>query len=829
VQVQEVRLGQVLEGNKQYQVPLYQRPYSWTKQQHERLWGDIVELAEARKLHPKATHFTGSLVLAVGDVGPGSSNFLVVDGQQRLTTLTVLLCALRDHLREVEPDSPEVHDQLHELYLINKFKPGDSRLKLLPTQADRDAYRSMIDGQLDKAAESSLLSTYRFFRSKIRASDDPDDAQDMAQIQSAVLDGLVFVSITAGSEDNVYRIFESLNNTGLRLTQGDLLRNYIFMRLGTEGENLYDSTWLPMQDRLSARDLEALFWIDLTWINSEAKQGDIYALQQQRLEGLTALQIAAEVARYNQLSQLLATMRDPENSEKERDPSVRRALARLKEYGMPSTDPLVLRLLELRRSGAVTTGAVIDALAILESFLVRRLLVNAPHNALSRMMLRASDELDEKDLARSLRRYLSIGRKRYATDSQIVTALTQEAFYFAGKPQQRRTVLAWLEHELAGQEPANLQKSTIEHVMPQSLSEAWRTTLADDLGPFESVEELHETLVHSLANLTLSGYNPQLSNRPFAEKRPMLAESNIALNKRIAESESWNRSAIMKRGADLADLVAKTWVPPLDSDDDDLPGLAWGPVTDVVAAIPAGKWVSYGDAATVIGSTASALESFLSGNKVPYAWRVLRASGAVGSHKFSDPDDSGRTAAELLQADGLSLDQHGHAGQDHRLRAPDVASLLEVDLVSDLDADTPSEAPNADFFNQLRDRQPAGVADGVISVVDDWQRLGGSVLLGTNQDATAHLILPTAAGEELVAPFVISTAGRFEVAVEQLAEREEFASAEKRAGLLGRLASSDATSIGSAEDGSLVVSTDVLAIEDVRAAILDVLRLSAPA
>lgn len=822
MQVQEVRLGQVLEGNKQYQVPLYQRPYSWAKQQHERLWTDIVELAAARKSNPKATHFTGSLVLAIGDVGPGSSNFLVVDGQQRLTTLTVLLSALRDHLRSAAPDTSTVYEQLHELYLINKFKPGDARLKLLPTQADRDAYRSMIDMQLDKAAESSLLNTYRFFRSKIRTSDNSDDNSEVEGIQAAVLDGLVFVSITAGAEDNVYRIFESLNNTGLRLTQGDLLRNYIFMRLGTDGENLYDSTWLPMQERLSARDLEALFWIDMTWTNSEAKQGDIYALQQQRMEKLTPLQIASEVARYNQLSLLLATMRDPENPEKERDPSIRRALARIREYGMSSTDPLVLRLLELRRAGKVTPSALIDSLAVLESFLVRRLLVNAPHNALSRIMLRASDELDEKDLARSLRRYLSIGRKRFANDAQILTALTQEAFYFSGKPQQRRAVLAWIEHELAGHEPADLQRSTIEHVMPQTLSSSWRQTLETDLGDFESIEELHETLVHTLANLTLSGYNPQLSNKPFSEKRAMFAESNIALNKRIAENELWTRSTILKRGSDLAELVANTWIPPIDSNESEEPGLTLGPVTDTILAIPTGRWVSYGDAATVLGSTSSALEKFLSANKVPHAWRVLRASGAIGAHKFLDPAGSGSAPSSLLRAETIRLDHLGHADQNQRLRAQELASLLEIELVSDIDAGAPNAAP-AEFYAQFRDRQPAAVLDGVTKVIDEWQQHGGSVLFGTGQHATAHLVLPSLSGEELVAPFVISTHGRLEVNIDHLPESAHVKDQDTRSTLLTSLSDLAGVDAPLSKEKISILPTDLLVLDGARSLILLIL------
>src|SRR5690554_3374976 len=223
--VQETALRTILDGTKQYRVPLYQRPYSWEKSQVQRLWDDIERLAMERSTSTAAGHFMGSLVLSVGRTGPAGTEFLVVDGQQRLTTLTILLCALRDYVEKNEPDGQRRRTMLHESYLVNRFSEGDGHLKVLPTQADRDAYRAVLDGRTPEDTKSNIAIAYKFFSQKLRESDDPEDPHDVSRIEEAILEGLIFVSITARGDDNVYRIFESLNNTGKPLTLGDLIRN----------------------------------------------------------------------------------------------------------------------------------------------------------------------------------------------------------------------------------------------------------------------------------------------------------------------------------------------------------------------------------------------------------------------------------------------------------------------------------------------------------------------------------------------------------------------------------------------------------------------------
>lgn len=825
--VQEIRLQQVLEGAKQYRVPLYQRTYSWSPKQLGRLWSDIVDLSDAREQDPRASHFTGSLVLSAGGVGPGGSEFLVVDGQQRLTTLSVLIAAIRDHIAKTEPEAPHKVARLHETYLSDRFKSGDDRLKLLPTQADRTAFRAIVDNAVLDGMHSGVIDAYRFFRTRLVEADDPDDPHDIDRIASAVLDGLVFVAITAGHDDNVYRIFESLNNTGMKLTQGDLLRNYIFMRLGSRGEDVYTAVWLPMQTLLSSADLEALFWMDITWSTPEGKQGDIYALQEARLSRLSDEQVEAEVRRYARLAELLAQIREPARCP---EPALRERLTRLNEWGSVAADPLVLYVLSLHDSGLANTDSAVQALAILESYFVRRLLVNAPTSALSRILLRAPGEIESSDVSTSLHRYLSTGRKFYATDRQIADAVISKPFYFSGRPTQRKTLLAWLERTQAGKEPASLSSATIEHVMPQTLTDEWRDSLSADLGEFATVDDLHEAYLHTLANLTLTGYNSELSNAPFTMKRALLAESNIALNKPIAAEAEWGRQQILGRGAALAETVRATWVAPLAETDVVESGVAWKLATEVIESIPEGRWTTYGNVATIAGTHPVPLGVFLGKSFVTNAWRVLQAGGTVspGFRWPSGSPNDGRDPRDVLIDEGVEFDANGRADIESKLEVTDLAELLGVQIgssTSDDDEFDDSDEREGAYLAQLATRFTPATIHGVIEVLRAWRALGGYVTFGTSNDIGAFLHVREPGAASHIWPLVIYSYGSVEVVFQWLASRPPFDDVRMRDELRNRLNRARGVAI---EDSKLKVrptfSVDVLADVNDRQRVVDALE-----
>ena len=663
VAARETSLQELLEGSKQYQVPLYQRTYSWTKTQLARLWEDVKQLAADRVERPALTHFIGSLVLAPSPSnGPaGVAEYLVVDGQQRLTTLSILLCAIRDHRARTE--SPEHRDRIDQQYLTNRWKSEKQRLKLLPTQADRDSYRACVDATAHAGGSDPIGAAYRYFSAELLAVDDLDDPSDIERIEDAVIAGLALVSVTAQQGDNAHRIFESLNNTGLRLTQGDLLRNYLFMRLPSRAETVYHSVWLPLQQTLSAEQLELLFWLDLVQRDARIKQSEIYAGQQARLDRLeTEQEIEAEVTRFADLGTLLATILNPT---READRQVRRRLQRLNSWGTTTVYSLLLHLFERRSTGTATSEQIASAMLYVESFLVRRLLIGRATANINRILLSVVTEMDENQpVDQAIRAYLSTGRKYYASDEEIRSGAATVPYYLNGRPHQRTLVLQWLEESYGSKEPVDPTKLTIEHVLPQTPTPGWNATLQDDLGPDENLDEVYESIVHTLGNLTLTGYNSELSNSEFGVKRVKLAGSGVAMNQEIARLDRWSRAEIRERAAHLAERVIDKWPGPIRPQPKAVSAARWDLLDRTLAELPAGAWTSYGDIAALIGSHPVPVGDRLANHPVPNAHRVLRTDGTLSpGFRWPDPADK-RDPISMLRAEGVTFDGHGRANAD---------------------------------------------------------------------------------------------------------------------------------------------------------------------
>jgi alkylated DNA nucleotide flippase Atl1 len=794
VQAMETNLQKLLEGTKQYRVPLYQRTYSWKTDQLQRLWDDLVKLTEDR--HERggdATHFIGSLVLAPSPtVGPaGLQEFLVVDGQQRLTTLTLLLSAIRDHRAETE--NPSHIDRVNEKYLINKWEDG-LPTKVLPTQKDRESYLACIRRTPSAGGGDPIGAAYRFFRARLTEVDDPDDDLDIDRLEDAVISGLSLVCVTAQAGDNAHRIFESLNNTGLRLTQGDLIRNYLFMRLPTRGEYVYDTVWLPLQESLDAQQLELLFWLDIVQSDDSVKQSDTYSMQAARLDRLVdESQIEAEVERFARLGSLLAVLLDPS---KEPDAEVRLRLQRLNDWGTTTVYPVLLHLLDRRARGDATSDDLVAAMRYLESFFVRRVIVGKATASINRILLRAVTEIrDQSPVQDALRDYLSTGRKYFATDAEVRSAVRTVPFYWSGRSNQRRLVLRWIEESFENKEPVGTDALTIEHVMPQTMTDAWRGEISAGLESGEEVDTVHQGLLHTLGNLTLTGYNSELSNDPFSVKREQLETSGLRMNQEIAKSSVWNRETIQTRADRLAERIIAIWPGPNPSAEADEDSAIWQTLAQVLAEIPAGAWTTYGDVAAVVGTHPVPLGGRLANHPVVYAHRVLAAGGVVAANFRWLDESRTETAREILEQEGVQFDDAGHADPSQRLTAEELAVLAglstehaEAPLPGDDDASGRRER----FLQQLRDRQPLAVANGVAAMLEAWTHLGGGLDFGNGEVTSCFLM---ADGAEPTWPFTVYPTGKVEVVFQYMASRRPFDDVALRVEFLDRLNAIDGISL----------------------------------
>ncbi|WP_329367636.1 DUF262 domain-containing protein [Streptomyces sp. NBC_00669] len=812
---QETTFNDLVQGEKQYQVPLYQRTYSWEREQLQQLWDDVQELVEDQLGNrAPAAHFLGSVVLAPGRITAGGmQRWLVVDGQQRLTTLMLAFTALRDRHRA--RGAEQKADRIHDLVLVNKYRSGDDHYRLLPTQADRDAFIACIETSPKAGGPGNVGAAYRFFLSALTEGEE-SGGEEWTDTVEFVLSGLLsIVEITAAEGDNVYRIFESINNTGVGLSQSDLLRNYLFMCLPTRGERVYRNRWLPMQELLGPDNLELLVWLDLVVAgNSRAKQSDIYRDQKRRLEPISTDEAALEneitalAARAERLVRILRPELEP-------DPDLREVLERMSRWGGQTHYPLALMLLDRVDAGQATGHQAARALAYAESYMVRRLLAGYSTMGSNRVFMEIPKELEkDDDPAEAVRRFLSknqVGARVWPDDDAVRKAIRTRPFYKAGRGNQRFQVLRRLEDSYGSSEPVDYAKAhlTVEHVLPQTPAHQWLDLLAEETEDGQTPEELHASLVHTLGNLTLSADNAKLSNHPFRRKQEILDSSALRMNQAIAGQERWGRAEVLARADELAERAVRLWPGPISGTipaDDEWSG--WKELRATLLAMPAGTWTTYGDVAALIGTHAVPVGQHLATKAGLHgAYRVLTADGRVsaGFH-WPDGEESG-DARTRLEAEGVPFDEAGRARRSHRLTTADLAALTgrehdeEADLSSpEDDAGRQSEA--ARFETQLRDNQTAQTADGVLHALRFWERQGGHLAYGRANETSCF---PTArlAGTPTIRTTwplgIYPVSGTVEVVFQYLKRRPPFDDEPLRRELLDRLNSIDGIGLAEAK------------------------------
>lgn len=680
----ETTVREILQGEKQYVVPLYQRRYSWERKDDKdplnQLWDDIMLLDGS---DPASTHFLGSLVIAPSpsNTPAGVVRWLVVDGQQRLTTLSLLLCAIRDH---VQHDDHQLAEKIHEHYLVNKYAPFEEHYRLLPTQEDRQSWIALVERYPDAGGEDRIGSAYRFFLRKLQEVDDPEDEHDIRRIEQTITTRLALVAISAHTDDNVHRIFESLNYKGQPLTQADLLRNYLFMRLPHRGDDVYNHQWLPLQKLLSDTELEQLVWLDLVLRGEDrATQESIYRSQQLRLNLLQdEAAIEQWITELHHKARMFKRVLDPQA---EAARSLARALDRLSRWGAAVVHPICLHVLLARDRGQLSAEDAAAALRVVESYLVRRMIVGLPTNNLNRIMMSLVKDLGERSpTASAITAVLSAPRKKFPTDQHVKDAVLVNNFYWMGRGPQRTFILRALEEDYRHGEPPDFSQAvlTIEHILPQSLTPDWEAILTAGASEGEVPEEVHASLVHTLGNLTLTAYNAKLSNDSFHAKKKLLADSGLAMNRKIADTPGWGRAEIQDRGRALAQRIVSIWPGPDESASTPIPSPRWTLLNQVLASIPAGRWTSYSDVAELIGSHQVAVGARLASVVTPNAHRVLKISGHI-SPEFRWPDPQRNDdPREVLQREGVRFDEQGRAILDQRMTATDLAATMELDTNS---------------------------------------------------------------------------------------------------------------------------------------------------
>jgi alkylated DNA nucleotide flippase Atl1 len=681
VQVRETTLQELISGMKQFRVPLFQRTYTWSERDHRALWRDIMAQYEAMLPETGPTpagsgHFIGSFVLAPTPAPATLPAFLVVDGQQRLTTLTLALCALREAAAMADDTA---FDRITHQYLINPYAQDSERWKLIPTDQDQKSYFACVEGAHAVTGNDAISAAFRFFEAQLTQPGPDDKPLDLDLLERVIVSKLVIVDITAQEGDNVHRIFESLNATGVGLSQGDLLRNYVFMLLPTRGRTVYEQVWLPMQDLIGTENLEGLARVDLRRRGLDVRDDGVYRAQQQRLEPLAGDEAAIE-AEIRDLAVRAGHYLRILRPEAEDDPEIRRHLEFLKRWKATTTHPVAMYLFDKRDAGTLTDDEFAEALRNLEGFLVRRLLVGAATANLNRIFLQLvahlRDHEGQEPVLDLLRYHLSTERKYWATDTDLRAAAKSKPFYFYGRAEQRRMILERIEESYGHREQADLRhlKLSVEHILPQSLSAEWIQALgAEEDNP----NEVHRQYVHTLGNLTLTAYNAELSNHPFERKQQIYGDSHLSLNRDLLDQEGWGRAEIEARADELAERAIDIWPGPVPGVADSGAGFDWARTDAAIAAIPDGRWTSLADLAALAGTAPQVVAEHVAASPhLPKVWRILNHDGQPTEISTSADQPAAADRQEVLATEGVEFNEQGRADPSQRLTVDDLQTLI---------------------------------------------------------------------------------------------------------------------------------------------------------
>ena len=563
MQAGETTLNKLLNTSRQFIVPIFQRNYSWQKSQYEQLWFDILR---ASKFKEKQNHFIGSIVyIDMGTPAGRPQQLLLIDGQQRLTTISILLCAIKDYVQKFNLETKLINlAKIKNQFLYNSDEIDEDRYKLLLNVQDKETYIKLIDNTIftvNKPA-TNIIKCYEFFYERIE-----DFIKQYGQIDEiyAGIFKLSLVSISLDKDsDNPQMIFESMNSTGKDLSQTDLLRNYLLMDLTPEKQTrLYKTYWKPMEELFGEdiykNDLNKFDYFIRDFLILKSDTGHICKINNvyenfkryyldNNCEKFAVLKDLFTYAKYYACIDLL----------QENDDELKLYWQEFKKLDSHVVYPFLLKLYDDYSRQILIKEDFKKILQVVISYLWRRAICEIPTNSLSKTFATLYQAVDKDDYVNSIIKafVFKSSYKRFSSDYEVREKLqTKDIYHF----RLRKYLLEALENYYH-KEPIDLNTAnyTIEHIMPQNIEHnlSWQQMLG------ENWQEVHSLYLHTLGNLTITGYNAEMSNKSFGEKvngESGFKHSHLKLNESIVQCDVWNKKAIQRRTNILTDIILKIW------------------------------------------------------------------------------------------------------------------------------------------------------------------------------------------------------------------------------------------------------------------------------
>jgi uncharacterized protein with ParB-like and HNH nuclease domain/predicted transport protein len=552
----EAKFLEFLKKSPQFVVPIYQRTYSWTERECRQLWDDILRTGRNDSV---SAHFVGSIVYVEKGLYSVSSQspLLVIDGQQRLTTVTLLIEALARAVADSEPLDGFSAKKLRSYYLQNPLEDGERKYKLVLSQTDKMSLMRLIDQQPQPQEHSLRIEeNFALFQEWIKSA-----KNELVAICKGIAK-LVVVDISLNrDQDNPQLIFESMNSTGRKLSQADLIRNFVLMGLDPELQTrLYEQYWRPMEVAFG-QEAYATHFDTFMRHYLTVKTGDIPNVD----EVYEAFKAYSRAPLAGSVDNLVADLRAYSGYYcamalgTEKDKALKDVFHDIRELKVEVAFPLLLELYHDYTTDMLSKEELLQAARLVESYVFRRAVCGIPTNSMNRTFAKFGRELKKDRYLESLQAQFLLlpSYRRFPSNEDFKRELqTKDLYNF-------RSCSYWLRRleNYGRKERVPVTEYTIEHIMPQNenVSDKWKTTIGSEW------ERVHQSYLHTLGNLTLTGYNPEYSDRPFLEKRNMVggfAQSPLRLNQGLGALDTWNEEKIKERAGKLAIQAVSVWSAP---------------------------------------------------------------------------------------------------------------------------------------------------------------------------------------------------------------------------------------------------------------------------
>lgn len=549
---QKGNIYQIFNGDKQFIIPVYQRYYSWDKEQCERLWNDIVNM----QIQNKAGHFVGSIVnIAEKAMPTGVQKYMIIDGQQRMTTLTLMLIALRNY-SIAHPDDISINfRRIDNVLLKNEYESGDERYKLLLTETDRNTLINLIERKplTDEDENSRLLRNYQYFEDKINSL-----VLKPSEVYESI-GKLQIVNITLDrAMDDPQAIFESLNSTGKELSESDLIRNHILMGLPNDEQTyIYEHYWRPMellfefdkQESVMDRFFRDYITMKLTKIPKINKVYDEFKLYHNNCEFSTVEDFCKDLYTYAKYYTDIVFCK---SGVSDFDVLYKDINALRMEVALP----FLLRIHNDYYTGIISKAEFIEIIKLCISYVFRRSICNIPTNSLNKTFATLKNEINNDDYLNSIKAFFILrdDYKVFPSNEMFANAFISRDIY---NMRTRNYILSHIEN-FDNKAPIIIENFTIEHIMPQNikLSADWQNALGAEW------QNIQKKYLHTIGNLTLTAYNSEMSDKDFEDKLEMeggFKESALRLNSYVVKQTKWNEGTIIERADILAEKALKIW------------------------------------------------------------------------------------------------------------------------------------------------------------------------------------------------------------------------------------------------------------------------------